>query len=178
MECELQKIWRDAVRDDTFSFKDLDHQSQLNFLKELLDEGTPNVPWIALEHAEMLQAVFEDRDEVEGPDGEFISPRLHLTLHGIVERQYGSGEPPIVQETVDRLLAADWKRHDAMHIICTANVEEIMLILRDEESFNEERFSVRVRNLADRAMPAKRAWHPPARDRGRPTPARRSARSG
>jgi hypothetical protein len=125
----------------------LDESTRVEFLRNMLDEETPSVAWIAREHAELVQAVWEGRDEVVEGDDLSISPKLHLTLHGIVERQYHSGDPPAVQELVDLLLDDGWRRHEIMHLICAANIDELLLMLNDEESFNPDRFAVRLKRL-------------------------------
>jgi hypothetical protein len=128
-------------------YEKLDTEDKNLFLASMLDEGTPNVAWIVDEHDDMLQAIWEGRDEIVGPEGEAISPRLHLTLHGLVETQLASEDPPVVREVADKLLRR-WDRHDVMHLFCTANVDELFSILNEEEPFDTERFTRRVLKLA------------------------------
>jgi hypothetical protein len=154
------------VRDDYKGFDALDEDARIEFLATLLDEDTPNITWIAREHKELLRAVWDDHEEIMGPDGTPISPRLHLTLHGIVEKQYDSGDPPVVEEIVNRLMADNWPRHEAVHLVCAANIDELFLLLDDQDNFNTERFTLRVRTLVAESqppIPARRLKPRPAR---------------
>ena len=42
-------------------------------------------------------------DEIMGDDGEPMSPRMHLTIHTIVERQLSADEPEGVVEIAEQL---------------------------------------------------------------------------
>jgi hypothetical protein len=138
------------MADDRPGFGSLDEDDRIWFLASLLEEGTPNIAWIANEHPGMLQAIWDGQDEMPGPDGLQISPRLHLTMHGIVETQFSSTDPPVVREVADRLLGAGWERHEVMHLMCTANIDELLWMLNHEEPFSSDRLTRRVlERLAD-----------------------------
>ena len=155
------------MRDDYKGFDSLDEEARVEFLSTLLDADTPNITWNAREHRDMLRAVWEGREEIMGPDGTPISPRLHLTLHGIVEKQYDSGDPPVVEEVVNRLMSDNWPRHDAVHLVCAANIDELFLLLDDRDSFSNDRFTLRVRTLVAENQPPIPARRPRPRRRSR-----------
>jgi hypothetical protein len=140
--------------DDKPEFEELDKEDRVWFLTSLLEEGTPNVTWVAREHPDMLRAIWEGIDEITGPDGLAVSPRLHLTVHGIVETQFAASDPPVIREVADRLLALDWDRHEVMHLMCTANIDELLWMLNREVPFSSDRLTRRVlERLADSSDP-------------------------
>lgn len=132
---------------DARPFEDLDEQERVRFIAGLLDKGTPNTAWIAGEHPALLRAVWEGREEVEGPDGLPVSPVLHLAIHGLVENQLATGDPPVVCEVADRLMVKHWDRHQAVHLFCVANIDELVQMLHDDSGFDPERFTRRVLQL-------------------------------
>ncbi len=142
---------RFIVVDDIKEYLTLGIQERMRFLKSLFDDPVPNLPWIAKEHEKMLQALWEGNDEIDGPDGFAVSPRLHLTIHATAERQYAQGDPPVVRAVVNNLLFRHWNRHDVMHLVCLANIDELLLALKDEESFNIERLGRRLLKLASQS---------------------------
>ena len=54
------------------------------------------------QHLDMAEAL-EQHEEMTGPDGEPMNPRLHVTLHLIVANQLMADDPPETWQTVQRL---------------------------------------------------------------------------
>jgi tetratricopeptide (TPR) repeat protein len=134
----------------------------------LLDPADPDERRLLLEaeHPELLDAL-EAGTEVEGPDGEPMSPELHLAMHEVVAQQLWDDDPPETWETARRLLAEGYDRHEVLHMLASAVSGETWRMLQQGEPFDHDRF---VRALA--ALPG--SWEaerpPPPRGRRRLPP--------
>ncbi len=73
-----------------------------------------------------------------------FNPVLHEQIHDIVENQIKDNDSKETRKTMDRLIKSGYDRHDAIHMIGGAVVNEIYKIMKFKEKFNEERF---VKNL-------------------------------
>ncbi len=78
----------------------------------------------------------------EAPD-----PYLKATILEIVENQLNANDPPETQQTLERLLAAGYKRQQAVEMIASAVVEEIWMTLHEEKESDHERFVAKLNKL-------------------------------
>jgi hypothetical protein len=95
-----------------------------------------------------LKDLIDEEDELEETE-EGFNPRLHLTLHEIVAAQIWNDEPPQVGETVDRLRAAGYDRHDVQHMLASTMVEEIWRVGHMRSPYDRERHLAALNDLPD-----------------------------
>lgn len=75
-----------------------------------------------------------------------VNPFVHATLHVIVENQLAEGDPPETAATLARLTAAGLSRHEAMHRIGNAAIEQIYRMRREKRPFHRAAY---VRALSE-----------------------------
>jgi Domain of unknown function (DUF1841) len=85
---------------------------------ELLDPDDEDQCTFLLEaqHPDMEEAL-ERHEEMTGPDGQPVNPRLHVTLHQIVANQLLADDPPEMWQTVQRLAGLGYDWHNVMHLV-------------------------------------------------------------
>lgn len=83
--------------------------------------------WLATGEAERIAAVeaYHRRQRIRLP-----SPRLHATIHTVVENQLALGEEVVV-EALARLRSEGLTRHEAVHAIGMVLAEQIYGALKD-----------------------------------------------
>ncbi|HEV3345165.1 MAG TPA: DUF1841 family protein [Pirellulales bacterium] len=86
-------------------------------------------------------------EEMVDEHGNVMSPRLHLLMHQIVERQLASDRPRGVVEIEKQLLALGVSRHDVRHIIGQAASEELWNMTHEKRLFDEGRYMRKLRQL-------------------------------
>jgi len=75
---------------------------------------TPDAAWwLSLDESERIDLARRSQRPDEHPP----SPRLHATIHVIVENQVALGSETPVAATLERLTAEGLDRHDAIHAI-------------------------------------------------------------
>ena len=89
-----------------------------------------------------------ERGEVHGQREPDVSPDVHIALHTAIEVQLENGDPPKTGEVLDKLLARGMDRHDAIHAIATALVEEMATVAKKRKPYNPKRYS----RALDRAL--------------------------
>jgi len=88
-----------------------------------------------------------------------IPSTLHVTIHQTVENQLAAKDPPVVHETLERLMRSGLSRHEAIYAIGSVLCEEIWEILSQERPFDEERYERGLRQLNAREWaPARSRW--------------------
>ena len=97
------------------------------------------------EYYEIWDQVDELSDEELIQDG--VNPILHVTFHQIVENQLAAKDPPVVHETLERLMRSSLSRHEAIHAIGSVLSVEIWEILKEDRPFDEERYERGLRQL-------------------------------
>jgi len=97
------------------------------------------------EYYEVWDRVDELSDEELIQDG--VNPILHVTFHQIVENQLAAKDPPVVHETLERLMRSGLSRHEAIHAIGSVLSVEIWEILKEDRPFDEERYERGLRQL-------------------------------
>ncbi len=100
------------------------------------------------EHPEYYE-VWDRVDELSGEEliQDGVNPILHVTFHQIVENQLAAKDPPMVHETLERLMRSGLSRHEAIHAIGSVLCGETWEILTEERPFDEERYERGLRQL-------------------------------
>jgi len=75
------------------------------------------------------------------------NPYLHDAIYEIVENQIREGKPKETKETLDRLMNLGYTRHDAIHKIGVAVVDNIYNVLKKKQEFNEKGFAKKLQAL-------------------------------
>lgn len=84
--------------------------------------------WLTLDEGERLYLIEEchEREGVELPN-----PRLHASIHAVVENQLASGDPPEARRAMDRLLRDGLDRHEAVHAIGSVLLKHLYNLMRN-----------------------------------------------
>jgi hypothetical protein len=77
------------------------------------------------------------------------SDTVREAIFEAIENQVRDNNPPITRETLDRLIAEGFSKHEAMKMIGFALANEISEIMNNKQLFNEERYSQNLGNLPD-----------------------------
>lgn len=114
---------------------------------QILDEDAVTAKSLQ-EHPEYYEVwdrvdVLSDEELIQ--DG--VNPILHVTIHQTVENQLAAKDPPVVHETLERLMRSGLSRHEAIHAIGSVLSEEIWEILSQERPFDEERYERGLQQL-------------------------------
>jgi hypothetical protein len=121
--------------------------------KKPTEELSEDAAWeIAIkDHPEWRQA-WEDNtlpEEIVGEDGEPMNPRLHLTMHAVVERQLAADEPNGVVAVAKQLRELGLSRHEIRHEIARAVVDQMWDMLQEGCEFDEKRYLAELRQIVD-----------------------------
>lgn len=87
------------------------------------------------------------RNSENGTDTKKASPILRREILRAVENQIRDENPLITKKTLERLMKKGYSREDAVVLIGSALVTEIYWILKNEEPFNEERYTKELNAL-------------------------------
>jgi hypothetical protein len=127
---------------------------------QILDEDAVTVKSLQ-EHPEYYE-IWDRLDELSEEEliQDEVDPILHVTIHQIVENQLAAKDPPVVHETLERLMRSGLSRHEAIHAVGSVLCEEIWEILCQERRFDEERYERGLQQLnAQEWAPARsRRW--------------------
>ncbi len=88
-------------------------------------------------------------DEIMGDDGEPMSPRMHLTIHAIVERQLSADEPEGVVEIAEQLEQLNFSRHEIRHEIGRAVVNQMWCMQKEGCEFDEGRYLAELKEIVE-----------------------------
>jgi hypothetical protein len=94
---------------------------------------------IEAEHPQLHEALRNDVDEIAGPDGSPMNPRLHIALHEMVANQLWDGNPPEVWETAVRLQGLGYERHEILHMLLGVAGEQLRESLREKRLYDRDR---------------------------------------
>jgi hypothetical protein len=103
------------------------------------------------DHPEWRQAweSGELADEIIGKDGQPMSPRAHLHIHAVVERQLAADEPKGVRAIARKLRQLGVSRHDVRHQIGAVIAEHIWYMTKEGCPFDEGRYLAELRKIVD-----------------------------
>ncbi len=68
--------------------------------------------------------------------GQIVSPFVHTVLHVTVDKQLLNGDPPFVQETLNRLKDQGMEEHDALHAIIGVYADQYFSTFRQGKAFD------------------------------------------
>jgi hypothetical protein len=105
------------------------------------------------QHLDMEEEL-KRHEEITGPDGEPLNPKLHVILHVVVANQLLADEPPETWQTVQRLVGFGYDWHNVMHLIMGPVAEAVYGALSEQQPFDRADY---VRRLAE--LPGD--WPPP-----------------
>ncbi len=103
------------------------------------------------DHPELRRAMDENTlpDEIVDADGNVMNPRLHLTLHAMVERQISADEPPGVAAIARELAQRGVSHHEIRHAIGQPLTEQIWYMQKEGCPFDEERYLHQLQGIVD-----------------------------
>ncbi|MGA2068619.1 MAG: DUF1841 family protein [Thermoguttaceae bacterium] len=103
------------------------------------------------DHPEFRRAMDRDNlpEETIQPNGEPMSPRLHLTMHSIVERQLAADDPPGVAAIARQLEELGVSHHDVRHYIGQAVTDQIWAMTHHHRAFDREEYFAKLRKLVE-----------------------------
>jgi hypothetical protein len=79
-------------------------------------------------------------DEIIGENGEPTNPRMHLSMHVIVERQLASDEPKGVVAIARELEQLGFSPHDIRHEIGRVLAEHMWYMLKEKSRYDAARY--------------------------------------
>lgn len=88
-------------------------------------------------------------EEILDERGELMNPRLHLTLHTIVEKQLASDEPKGIAEIARELAARGVSRHNIRHLMATPLAEQLWAMQTEGAQFDEDEYLAHLRDIVD-----------------------------
>ena len=88
-------------------------------------------------------------DEIAGEDGQPISPRAHLHIHAVVERQLAADEPKGVLAIAHELEQLGVSRHDVRHEIGAVIAEHMWYMTKEGCPFDEGRYLAELQKLVE-----------------------------
>ena len=101
------------------------------------------------DHPEWRRQLEDDTlpDEIVGEDGEPMSPRAHLAIHSVVERQLAADDPKGVVAIARQLEELGLSRHDIRHEIGRALANQMWYIMQEECTFDEKSYFADLREI-------------------------------
>jgi hypothetical protein len=116
-------------------------------------ELTEDAAWeIALKyHPEWRRAAKRGKlpDQLIGPNDEPFNPRLHLTIHTIVERQLAADAPKGVVAVAQQLEQLGLSQHDIRHEIGRAVASQLWYLLQEKKVFDEARYLTELQAILE-----------------------------
>jgi len=100
--------------------------------------------WLATEESLRIVTV-ESHHQGLGDHPDTPNPRLHATMHVIVENQLAINNPPEVRPTLKRLVEAGLTRHEAIHAIGSVVAEALFKVMKEHAEFDR---TLAARSLA------------------------------
>ena len=88
-------------------------------------------------------------DELVGDNGEPMSPRMHIMVHTIVERQLSADEPHGVAAIARELEQLGVSRHDIRHEIGRAVTNQIWYMQKEGCEFDEGRYFADLNEIVE-----------------------------
>ena len=88
-------------------------------------------------------------DEITGEDGQPMSPRAHLHIHAVVERQLAADEPKGVRAIARELEQLGVSRHDVRHEIGAVIAEHMWYMTKEGCPFDEGRYLAELRKIVE-----------------------------
>jgi uncharacterized protein DUF1841 len=101
------------------------------------------------DHPEYRDGVLDGSlpEEILDANGELINPRLHLTMHAIVEQQLAADEPPGIAEIARQLADLGIAQHEIRHLISGPLAEQLWMMQSKGAQFDEAGYLEELRNI-------------------------------
>jgi hypothetical protein len=116
-------------------------------------ELTEDAAWeIALrDHPEWCRAWQKGAlpEEIAGEDGQPMSPRAHLHIHAVVERQLAADEPKGVVAIAQELEQLGVPKHDVRHEIGRVITEHMWYMMKEGCVSDENRYLAELREIVE-----------------------------
>jgi uncharacterized protein YecA (UPF0149 family) len=78
-----------------------------------------------------------------------VNNKLKSSILDIVENQLKINEPKCTRETVDRLINLGYSENQTKEMIAAVVVEELYDVMKNQDAFNEERYSEKLSQLPE-----------------------------
>ena len=88
-------------------------------------------------------------DEIVGEDGQPMSPRMHITVHTIVERQLAADEPKGVVAIARELEQLGLSRHEVRHAIGQAVANQFWYMSKEGRTFDTDLYLAELREIVE-----------------------------
>jgi uncharacterized protein YoaH (UPF0181 family) len=100
--------------------------------------------WLAQDEHQLISIIerYHRRERIENE-----RPRVHATVHMVVENQVAMGDELPVAEAVQRLMGEGLSRHDAIHAVGTVLMGYLSEALRSKSGPDNEAYNSEVRAL-------------------------------
>ena len=98
------------------------------------------------QHLEMEEAL-DRHEEMTGPGGEPMNPRLHVTLHQVIANQLLADDPPETWQTVQRLAGLGYDWHSVMHLVMGPVTEAVYETMAAKRPFDRADYVQRLAEL-------------------------------
>lgn len=88
-------------------------------------------------------------DEVVGEDGQPMSPRMHIAIHMIVERQLAADDPKGIVAIARELEQLGVSEHEARHAIGQAVTSQLWSMSKEGRTFSSDRYLAELRKIVE-----------------------------
>lgn len=102
--------------------------------------------WLAGDQSQLMDIIerYHRRERIELP-----KPRLHATIHLIVENQIAMGDELPVAATVQRLVRDGLGRHEAIHAVMWVLTRYLTETMRTQTEMDQEAYNQEIRELTE-----------------------------
>lgn len=90
-------------------------------------------------------------DEIPGPNGVPINPRLHLTMHILVERQLAADRPEGISKLAEKLEEKKIPNHQIRHLIGEVFAAQLYAALKDNRQIDTEAYLKELEEAIEQA---------------------------
>jgi hypothetical protein len=110
------------------------------------DRAPDPARWLAEDQSQLMDIIerYHRRERVELP-----KPRLHATIHLIVENQIAMGDELTVAATVQRLVRDGLSRHEAIHAVAWVLMRYLTETMRTKTEMDQEAYNQEIRELTE-----------------------------
>ena len=88
-------------------------------------------------------------DEIVGENGEPMSPRLHLQMHAVAERQLAADDPKGVVAIASQLEELGFSQHDIRHEIGCVVANHMWYMMKEGCTFDEKRYLAELQRIVE-----------------------------
>lgn len=103
--------------------------------------------WLSADESERILACGEFHEQSKLHHPELPNPTLHAMVHAIVENMLALGEPALAGATFQRLRAGGLSRHETVHAIGMACMDNLHGMLQQKKEYDEAKLVKKLRTL-------------------------------